>query len=254
MADQQQRRPRTSGNTTAVAQSTDMSNTIDLQELMYRLLASWKLIVCLSLAMAILFGVYTMGFITPMYEASSTIYVLNRSDSAINFSDLQIGTALTKDYIKVFSMWEVHEEVISNLNLPYTYSEIKNMLAIKNDSDTRMLDITITSPDANEAAAIANEYAKVASQYIADTMLTEKPSIMSAALVPSNPISPNKTKNIMLGFLLGAFLACAYVTIGLLFDDKYKTAEDIRKYTGLPTLAVVPIEPVRNKKSSGRHP
>lgn len=58
----------------------------------------------------------------------------------------------------------------------------------------------------------------------------------------------------MLGFLLGAFLACAYVTIGLLFDDKYKTAEDIRKYTGLPTLAVVPIEPVRNKKSSGRHP
>lgn len=254
MADQQQRRPRASRNTTTVVQSTDMNDRLDLQELMYRLLANWKLIVCLSLAMAILFGVYTIGFITPMYEASSTIYVLNRSDSAINFSDLQIGTALTKDYIKVFSMWEVHEEVISNLNLPYTYSEIKDMLTIKNDSDTRMLDITITSPDANEAAAIANEYAKVASQYIAETMLTEKPSIMSVALVPSNPVSPDKTKNIMLGFLLGASIACVYVTIGLLFDDKYKTAEDIRKYTGLPTLAVVPIEPMKNKKSSGRHP
>lgn len=253
MADQQQRRPTTSKNTTTVAQSADISSTIDPQELMYRLLAKWKLIVCLSLAMAIVFGIYTICFVTPMYEANSTIYVLNRSDSAINFSDLQIGTALTQDYIKVFSMWEVHEEVISNLNLPYTYSEITDMLAIKNDSDTRMLDITITSPDANEAAAIANEYAKVASQYIADTMLTEKPSIMSVALVPANPVSPNKTKNVLIGFVLGAFIACAYVAIGMIFDDKYKTAEDIRKYTGLPTLAVVPVEPTKNKKGSGRH-
>lgn len=253
MEGQQQRRPRASRNTTMVVQSTGMNNRIDLQELMYRLLANWKLIVCLSLAMAIISGVYTICFVTPMYEASSTIYVLNRSDSAINFSDLQIGTALTKDYIKVFSMWEVHEEVISNLNLPYTYSEMKDMLTIENDSDTRMLDITITSPDANEAAAIANEYAKVASQYIADTMLTEKPSVMSVALVPSNPVSPNKTLNVILGFLLGASVACAYAIVGLVFDDKFKTTEDIRKYTGLPTLAVVPIEPIKDKTSSGRH-
>lgn len=253
MADQQQRRPGTSGNTATVVQSTDRNDTIDLQELMYRLLANWKLIVCLSLALAIVFGIYTVCFVTPMYEATSTIYVLNRSDSAINFSDLQIGTALTKDYIKVFSMWEVHEEVISDLNLPYTYKEMKSMLTITNDSDTRMLDITITSPDANEAAAIANDYAKVASQYIADTMLTEKPSIMSVALVPSNPVSPNKTRNVLLGFILGALIACAYVTLGLVFDDKCKTVDDIRRYTGLPTLAVVPVEPMKTKKNSGRH-
>lgn len=253
MSEQQQRRPRTSRNTAAFTQPTNMNNRIDLMELMYRLLASWKLIVSLALVLAIVSGVYTVFFVTPMYEATSTIYVLNRSDSAINFSDLQLGTALTQDYIKIFKMWEVHEQVISNLNLPYTYSEMRSMLTITNDSDTRMLDITITSPDANEAAAIANEYAKVASQYIADTMSTDKPNIMSVALVPANPVSPNKTRNILLGFMLGAILACGYVTIGLLLDDKYKTAEDIRRYTGLTTLAVVPVEPMENKKSSRRH-
>lgn len=253
MSEQQQRRPRTSRNTATFTQPTNMNNRIDLMELIYRLLASWKLIVSLALVLAIVSGVYTVFFVTPMYEATSTIYVLNRSDSAINFSDLQLGTALTQDYIKVFKMWEVHEQVISNLNLPYTYSEIRSMLTITNDSDTRMLDITITSPDANEAAAIANEYAKVASQYIADTMSTDKPNIMSVALVPANPVSPNKTRNILLGFMLGAILACGYVTIGLLLDDKYKTAEDIRRYTGLTTLAVVPVEPMENKKSSRRH-
>lgn len=253
MSEQQQRRSRSARHSATVVQSGGMNDNIDLMELVYRLLASWKLIVCVALVLAVASGVYTVFLVTPMYEATSTIYVLNRSDSAINFSDLQIGTALTQDYIKVFKMWEVHEEVISNLNLPYTYGEMRSMLTITNDSDTRMLDITVTSPNAEETAAVANEYAKVASQYIADTMSTDKPNIMSVALVPSNPVSPNKTRNIMLGFLLGAFIAGGYVTAAFLMDDKYKTAEDIRKYTGLTTLAIVPIEQTESKKSSGRH-
>ena len=221
---------------------TPEEDTIDLAELMHRLISGRKLIVCLALVFALAAGVYTIYFVTPMYEATATIYVLNRRDSAINMSDLQIGTALTSDYIKVFKMWEVHEEVISNLGLPYTYSQMKGSLSVTNESNTRMLDITFKSASAEEAAAVANEYAKVASQYIADTMSTDKPNIMSVALIPANPVSPNKTKNVLLGFLLGLVLACGIITVRMLMDDKYKTAEDIRRYTGLTTLAVVPIE------------
>lgn len=229
--------------------------SIDLIELMYRLLGRWKLIVCLALVFAMAAGAYTFFFVTPMYQATSTIYVLSRSDSAINISDLQIGTALTSDYIKVFKMWEVHEMVISNLELPYSYSDMRRKLSVVNDSGTRMLDITFTSPSAQEAAAVANEYAKVASQYIADTMSTDKPNIMSTALVPANPVSPNKTRNVMIGFALGAALACAIVTAQMLLDDKYKSAEDIRRYTGLATLAVIPLErenPGKGKKKAKR--
>ena len=216
--------------------------TIDLVELMYRLLAGWKMIACFAVVLAIAFGVYTTYFVTPMYQATSTIYVLSRRDSAINMSDLQIGTALTNDYIKVFQMWEVHEAVISNLGLPYSYSKMRSMLSVVNASDTRMLDITITSPSPTEAAAIANEYAEVVSQYIADTMATDKPSIMSVALAPTNPVSPNKTRNIMMGFLLGGILAAGIITVRMLINDTYKSAEDIRRYTGLVTLAVIPVE------------
>lgn len=216
--------------------------TIDLVELTYRLLGSWKLILFLAFVFALTAGLYTIYFVTPMYEATSTIYVLSHRDSAINMADLQIGTALTSDYIKVFQMWEVHEEVVSNLGLPYSYTEMRAHLSVVNPAGTRMLDITFSSPSAKEAAEVANEYAKVASQYIADTMSSDKPNIMSVALVPSNPVSPNRTKNILLGFLLGLILACGSVTVQLVMDDKYKTAEDIRRYTGLATLAVIPIE------------
>lgn len=241
MSDQRKRRQMNENAWEPEAMDDD-EMSIDLLELAYRLLGSWKLIVCLALIGTLIAVVYTQFWVTPMYEATSTIYVLSRKDSAINMSDLQLGTALAQDYIKVFDMWEVHEEVISNLNLPYSYKQMADMLTIRNDSGTRMLDIVITSPDPQEAAQIANEYARVASQFIADTMSTDKPNIMSVALTPVNPISPNKTRDILIGFLLGTMLACGFVCLRTVMDDKYKTADDIRKYTGLVTLAVVPLE------------
>lgn len=226
---------------TAATPATPASAEIDLIELMYRLLSSWKLIVCLALVFAIAAGVYTTYFVTPLYQATSVIYIVSR-ESAINLSDLQLGAALAQDYVKVFDMWEIHAEVVSKLGLPYSYGAIRSMVSARNTSNTHMLDITVTSPNPEEAAAIANEYASVASQYIADTMSTDKPNIMSVALVPSNPVSPNRTRNILMGFLLGALLAMGIVTIHMLMDDKYKTADMIRKYTGLATLAVIPLD------------
>ena len=223
---------------------------IDLVELFFRLLAAWKLVVALCLIGALAaFGV-TRFLMTPKYKATSTIYVLSRKDSAINMSDLQIGTALTQDYIKVFSMWEVHEEVISNLNLPYSYTYMKNHLSVTNTSNTRMLDIGFTSPDPQEAADVANEYAKVASAFIAETMSTDKPNIVSVALKPSNPVSPSMTKNVAIGFLMGAVISAGIVFIRMMMDDKIKTAEDIRRYTGLVNLAIVPKEDIAETGSS----
>ena len=93
MADQQKRRTSSLGNPAP----TQASERLDLMELMYRLLGSWKLLVSLMLSFAVAFGIYTSFFVTPLYSATSTIYVLSRRDSVISMSDLQIGTALTSD-------------------------------------------------------------------------------------------------------------------------------------------------------------
>ena len=225
------------------AMESNEEETIDLLELFYALLAKWKQIVAATLCAAVIAAIYVMFFVTPKYQASSTIYVISRKDSAINISDLQIGTALTDDYIQVFHLWEVQEAVISNLDLPYTYKQLDSMLSVTNASNTRMLTIAVTSTSPEEAADIANEYATVVRDYIAKKMATDKPSIMSTALVPSSPISPNKTKTVMLGALIGFVLSAGVFVVLTLMDDTYKTTEDIQKYTGLVSLAVVPAEP-----------
>lgn len=225
-------------------------DTIDLLELFMGLLAHWKLIAAASLLGAVIMAVVTFFFMTPMYKATATIYVVSRNDSVINMSDIQIGSALTSDYIKVFEMWEVHEKVISALDLDYTYNEMASMLSVTNTSDTRMLDITVTDSDPEEAAAIANEYADVGAKYISEKMKTDEPTLMSSARVPVNPYSPSKAKNILLGFLGGFVLACAFIVVRILLDDTYKTAEDIRKYTGMVVLASVPLAGGEQKEES----
>ena len=90
---------------------------IDLVELMYRLLEKWKIIVLACILGALIAGVYTICFVTPMYTATSKLYVVNAKDSAINLSDLQIGNYLASDYTEVFSNWHVHEMVLERARL-----------------------------------------------------------------------------------------------------------------------------------------
>lgn len=213
---------------------------IDIVELLLRVLEKWKSIVAGALLGAVLMGIYSFVLASPVYEATSKLYVLTASDSAINLSDLQIGSYLTSDYQEVFETWEVHEIVRQNLGLTYSRKDLRDMLTIRNPGDTRVLYITVSSEDPYEAAMLANEYASVARQYISSTMLTDAPSEFSEALVPEAPVAPRKKMNVALGFILGAFIVCAVAVVRFLLDDKIKTPDDIRRYTGLPTLAVVP--------------
>lgn len=219
----------------------DNENEIDLLELFYRLVERWKYIAAAAVAGALVMIIYSFILATPVYEATSKLYVMSASDSAINLSDLQIGSYLTSDYQEVFNTWEVQEMVMQNLGLDYSYQELSEMITISNPSNTRILNVTAKSSDPQLAARLANEFASVASSYISETMKTDEPSLLSEALTPVKPVSPKKTMNTILGFLVGALLMIAVVTVQFIMDDKIKTAEDIRRYANLPTLALVPV-------------
>ena len=222
---------------------------VDLIELFFALLRSWMLILISVILGALMAGIYTTQFVTPMYEATSKLYVLSSKDSAINLADLQIGTYLTDDYQEVFKTWEVHEQVNQKLGLNYSYGKLQSMLNITNPSNTRILLITAKSPSADEATNLANEYALVAKKYISDIMRADEPSILSTALKPLGPSSPSLTRNIALGFMLGILVSFGIVIIRFMLDDRLKNSDDIFKYTGLSTLAAVPIQ----KKPIGKN-
>lgn len=241
-----------------VAGAEQQESEIDLLELFYYLLERAKYLVAAAVAGGVVMLLISLLFLTPRYEATSKLYVMARNDSAINLSDLQIGSYLTSDYQEVFKTWEVHEQVLQNLGLDYTYDQLENMLSISNPADTRVLYITVNSDDPVEATNMANEYASVARDYIYEMMGTEEPSFFSEALQPLQPVSPQKTRNTVLGACIGLLLMTAFFVVRFIMDDKIKTAEEITKYIGIPTLAIVPAlgsqkkPPAKPKGRQGR--
>ena len=217
----------------------DEEITIDLMELLTQILDHWLLVVICAVLGTAIMGVYSFKIATPMYKSTSKLYVVNSKDSAINLSDLQIGNYLAQDYQEVFHNWHVQDQVIEELDLNYSYSQLNSMVSVSNPSNTRILYITVTSPNPEEARSIASTFAKVACEFIAVKMDQEQPNVFEEARLPLTPSSPNKSRNLMIGFLLGAMLAIAVVVIRYIADDKVRTPEDIEKLLGLPTLGVV---------------
>lgn len=222
---------------------------IDLIELLYRLLEKAKYIIAAAVLGAVLAIVYTLYFVTPVYTATSKLYVLNGTSAAIDLSALQIGTQLASDYKEVFSNWHVHERVIEELDLPYSYGQLNNMVSVSNAESSRILHIKVKSTDPQEAKLLADTYAKVAQEFIAEKMSTERPNIFEEARVPGSPSSPSKTRNVVIGFMLGAIIAAGVIILQFLVDDRIHSDEDITKYIELPVLGMMPDQrPGKNSK------
>ena len=215
---------------------------IDLLELFYVLRKNLVVIILASLLGTAVFGAYSFFIAKPVYESTSKLYILSQSTSLTSFADIQISNSLAKDYEEMIFSRPVVMQVAQNLNLDYTYGELKSMMSVSNPADTRCLNIVCHSTDMQEAADIANEFATVAKRQISDIMDTDEPSIYENAIVNDNPIKPEKLKNMMIGFLLGFIIACGVIIVRYLLNDSLKSEDDIERFLGLNTLASIPNE------------
>ena len=64
------------------------------------------------------------------------------------------------------------------------------MIQITNATDTRILDITVTSPDPRQAADIANELVEQACIYLPQIMETDEPNLVESAIPPTEKSQP----------------------------------------------------------------
>ncbi|WP_158098224.1 Wzz/FepE/Etk N-terminal domain-containing protein [Faecalibacterium sp. An192] len=216
-------------------------DVIDLVELFYVMWGhAWQIILCLVAGAAIAFGV-TRFLITPMYQATSSIYIVSASNnSVVDLTDLQIGAQLTADYQELLVSRPLLEDVIKNLDLDLTTNDLAGMVSITNTADTRILKITVTSPDPRESADIANELVDQACIYLPQIMETDEPNLVEEAIPPTSKSSPSYSKNIVLGGLLGVILCCGVLVLRYLMNDTFMTPDDVARYLGVQPLATIP--------------
>ena len=230
--------------------------TIDLKEIAYVLMEKLHYIVMFLLVGAVVFNMYSYFLIKPTYTSTSRLYVVPATkDSVVNFSDLSVGTNLTKDYVELLLSYPVLDKVSEKIEKDYDYKisseSLQKMISLENPEDTRILNINVTTTDPKVSKTIANALADEAVEYIPDTMGTFKPNIAQVAREAKIKTGPSYLKYTAIGALLGTLLCMAWFIFKYLSDDTIKTKEDIEKYFGMTPLAVLPyVEEVEESEGN----
>lgn len=215
---------------------------IDLWEIFLVLLGKFPLMIAVGLFTALTAFMCTTFIMTPNYESTTKIYILSRQNSDnVTYSDLQVGTQLTQDYAELIQSRFVLEEVIEQLGLDMDYSTLKEKVSVNTPADTRILSITVTDGNPVAAMRIANAVREASSVHIQNVMDIEAVNVAETANLPTEKSSPNVGKNTMLGGMLGVLIVAAITVIAYLTNDTIKTAEDVERYLGLSTLAIIPL-------------
>ncbi len=215
---------------------------VSLKEIFYELKQNWTMMAVSSLLLAAIVFFYTSVFVTPKYQSTSELYVLSKSTSITTFSDIQIGTYMTRDYVEVVSDRPVLDMVIENLNLNMTYKQLSGKVSITNPTNTRIIQITVTDSNPERAKLIADEMADVASAFIAEKMDQQAPSILHYSYSDGGIVSPNISKSTFLGAVVGFFLTMIFIILRYLLSDTIMSVDDVERKLGLSTLGTVPME------------
>ena len=218
-------------------QVKDESIEINLQELLYVLLRKAWLIILVALICGVGAGVFTEFFITPVYESTSTIYVLSKSTTITSIADLQVGSQLTDDFMVLIKSRPIVETVIGNLELnDISYDEMCSKITLTNPENSRIINITASDPDPEVAKDIADEFAEVTNSQ------ADQSSIVQKGVVAQYASSPSLKRNCLIAALIGLLLTCVIIVLVYKLDDRIKSTEDIEKYLQLNTLGSIPIE------------
>ena len=183
---------------------------------------------------------YSAFLATPQYDSTTRLYVVNQSSdngAVITNQDLQAGSFLVKDYKEIILSQDVLKNVTTTLGIT---EDIKDKITVTIPTDTRILSITVRDSDPIQAASIANTLRDEAAKKIIEVTKVSDVTTLEAALPAEKPSTPQTKRNLVLGFVSGAFLATALVFFLEVLDDRVKRPQDIEEGLGMTLLGVVP--------------
>lgn len=221
---------------------------ISLKEMFDYFMSKKMYIIIITLIAVFIGGIYGLLIKKPMYNSYTTIVLAttNENSSAnnqgITQSDITLNQNLVSTYREIIKSRRILNQVINNLNLNYSISQLQQLVTVSSEKDTELIRISVNANNPELAKNIANEIEKVFSNEIVNIYNIKNVSIIDYAEVNNNPYNINKLKELFLSFAVGLVLSSGLVFVIYYFDTTIKNTEEIENKIGLPTLGVVPLK------------
>ena len=210
---------------------------IDLKALFLKIRSLWYVVILGALTGIFVSVLYGKLMTAPMYSASSMVY-LRSSSQSISLQDLQLGSELTKDYEIIFKSRPNLENVINDLDLDMSVGQLSGMIAISNPTDTRILQVSVTSEDPDLSASIVNEVVENGMQTVRE-IDSQEPYVVERAIPNTTNVGTSLLHRAILGGLVGLIIAIGLISLRFILTDSITSVDDVEEVLGIPVLAVV---------------
>lgn len=214
---------------------------IDLKELFAYFKTKLFTIILIIILVVIAGNVYTALTRKPMYKSDTTIVLVSETNTQNNFTDLQMNKNLVDTYSEIIKSRKVLNPVIKNLNLKYSYTELKNSVTVSSVTNTEIIRVSVSNKNPKKAKEIANEIGNVFSEKIQKIYNLNNVSIVDKAIIAKSPYNINYVKDNIIYVAIGLVLSCGLVFIIFYFDTTIKTSEEIENKLGLTVVGIVPM-------------
>lgn len=211
---------------------------IDLKEL-WEFFKKKYLLFVIAIVSAILIGsIYGLFIQKPLYSSYTTV-ILAGNESTITQSELTLYKNLVDTYAEIVKSRKVLDQVISELNLDYSYETLSKKISVSSVSNTEIIKISVSDMDGVNAKNIANVTAKVFTDEVINYYNMNNVNILDEAVVAKNPYNINIIKQLIIYFMIGAVIGFGILFIIFYFDRSIKSVEQVEDKIKLPILGSV---------------
>lgn len=224
-----------------------MEETIDLREYFGIIKKRFWIIALITIVAMVVSGVISFFVLSPVYEAKSTLIVnteKNEDTQMITGDQFSVSQKLAVTYGEIIKSRAVLESVISNLKLDSEYEDLVEKITVSPVKDTQIISISVQDTNPKKARDIANEIPKVFEKEVKRITKANDIQVIDKAILPENPIKPNKMMNVAIAAVLGMMIGLFVVFLIEYLDNKLKTPQDIEKHLGLSVIGVIPNEDI----------
>ncbi len=215
---------------------------ISLSEIFEAIKKRWIMIVAITLAATIISGLVSFFVIDPVYETSTKLFIGKEENdqTAYNSNDIQMYQKLLQTYAQAIKTRDLVGRAINDLHYDLEEDDVIEKLTVTPVADTQILQISYKSKSPEEA----KEILKTITQEFITTSKELVPNgnvkVLEEVQLPEDPVSPNKTMNIAIAFLLGFMVSVGLVFLLEYLDNTYKNKEQLEKDLDIPVLGTIP--------------
>ncbi len=175
------------------------------------------------------------------YESHALLYVENnqQSSESVNINDINAAQKLVNTCQILFKSGTILDNLIANLDLPYTKDALNGMITASSVNGTEVMKLTVECGNPQEAHQIVNELVALSKQEFSRVIKSGSVEVIDYGEVNTTPSSPNVILITFAAFVAGLALAYVIALVNDMLDVAIKPDDNIAQIYDVPLFAEI---------------